>query len=92
MFLDSFINNYTNNEEFCGSLITSPCKAYDVKVDGVPNMQYRTDVLKIFLAIYTSEKKRHLSLFHASLWRAIDLYENDYSKETLIPIHWTLSR
>ena len=35
-FLDSFVNKYTNNEEFRGSFITSLCKDYAAKVDGVP--------------------------------------------------------
>ena len=57
-FLDSFINNYTNNEEFCGSLLSSLLKAYAMKVDGVPNMQYGTYVLKNFLEFSTSGDKK----------------------------------
>ena len=57
-FLGSFVNNYTNNEEFCGSFLTSICKAYAVKVDGVPSPQYGTDVLKFFLALSASGDKK----------------------------------
>ena len=57
-FLDSFFNKYTNNKEFCGSLIISLCKSYAVKVDGVPNLQYGTDVLSFFLALSASGKKK----------------------------------
>ena len=49
-FLDIFVKNNKNNEEFCGSLITSLRKAYVVKVDGVPNMQYGTNVMNFFFA------------------------------------------
>ena len=57
-FIDSFANNYTNNEEFCGSLLTSLCKAYAVKVDGVPNLQHGTDVMNFFLALSASGDKK----------------------------------
>ena len=66
MFLDSFVKNYTNNNEFCGSLLTSLCKSCVLKVDGVPNPQYGTDVLKIFLALSEGGDKRHLILFQAT--------------------------
>ena len=56
-FLDSFVNNYTSNEEFSGSLFISICKACIAKVDGVPNLQYRTYVLNFFLALSASGDK-----------------------------------
>ena len=65
-FLDSFVNNYTNNEEFSGSLFISLCKAYIVKVGGVPNPQYGTYVLNFFLTLSASGDKIHLSLFQAT--------------------------
>ena len=34
-FLDSFVKNYTNNKEFCGSFIISLCKVYTMKVDEI---------------------------------------------------------
>ena len=68
LILDSFVNNYTNNEGFCGSLLTSLCKAYAVKVDGVPNLQYGTDFLNFFLAIYTSGGKKAFEFVSCHLY------------------------
>ena len=59
-FLDSFVKNYTNNDEYRGSFRTSLCKAYVAKVDEVPNPQYRTDVLNFFLALSASSDKNEL--------------------------------
>ena len=58
LFLDIFVNNYKNNEEFCGSFLTSIFRAYVVKLDGVPNPQYGTDFLKTFLALFASGDKK----------------------------------
>ena len=58
MFLDVFVKNYTNNKEFCGSLLTILCKAYIVKVDEVPNMQYGTYVLVFLLELSASGDKK----------------------------------
>ena len=66
-FLDSFVNNYTNNKEFLGSLLTSLCKSYATKVDGVPNPQYGTDVLKIFLELSTSGDKKAFEFVSGNL-------------------------
>ena len=66
-FLDSLVNDYTNNEEFCGSLLTSIFKAYVVKVDGVPNLKYGTDVLNFFLALYASGNKKEFEFVSGNL-------------------------
>ena len=66
-FLDIFFNNYTNNKEFCGSLLTGLCKSYVVNVDGVPNLKYRTDVLNFFLALSTSGNKKTFEFVSGNL-------------------------
>ena len=68
-FLDNSVKNYTNNEGFCDSLITSISKAYIVKVDGVPNPQHRKDVLKNFLALSASGDKKAFDFISGNLCR-----------------------
>ena len=67
LFLDSLVNNYTNNEEFCGSFLTSIYKAYAVKVDGVPNPHYGTDVLNFFLALSAIGEKKAFEFVSGNL-------------------------
>ena len=66
-FIDRFINNYTNNKEFCGSLLTSIFKVYVSKVDGVLNPQYGTDVLKISLSLSASGDKKEFEFVSGKL-------------------------
>ena len=66
-FLGSFVNNYTNNEEFCASLLTSLCKAYSVKVDGVPNPRNEKYVLKVFLELSASGDKKAFEFVSGNL-------------------------
>ena len=67
-FLDSVVNNHTNNKELRGSLLTSICKLYVVKVDGFTNPQYGTDVLKIFLELSASGNKKAFKLVSSNLY------------------------
>ena len=66
-FLDRFVNNYTSNEEFCGILLTSPCKTYVEKEDGVPKPQYGKDVMNVFLALSASDDKKALEFGSGNL-------------------------
>ena len=56
-FLGSSVNNFTNNEEFCGSFLSSLNKSYALKVNGVPNPHYGTDVMKFVFALSASVDK-----------------------------------
>ena len=77
-FLDSFVNNYKNNKEFRGSLLTSICKTYVVKVDGVPNPQNGTYVLNFFLELSSSGDKNSFEFsFRQSLLSVIVSDESD---------------
>ena len=67
-FLGIFVKNYTKNEELRGSLLTSICKAYVVNVDGVPNPQYGTDVMKFFLELSASGDKRGFEFVLGNLY------------------------
>ena len=66
-FRVSFVNNYTNNEEFRGIFLPSLCKIYAVKVDGVPNPQYGTDVLNLFLSLSASGDKKAFGFVSGNL-------------------------
>ena len=65
-FLDIVVNNYTNNDKFRGSFLTSIYKAYAIKVDGATNTQYGTGVLIFSWHYLQVATKRHFSLFQAT--------------------------
>ena len=68
LFLDSFVNNYTNNEEFCSSFLTSLCKAYVAKVDGVTNPKYGTEVQNFLLALSKTGNKSSFEFVLGNLY------------------------